>query len=202
MKKRPINAIARKTGGTHEGKANDHQHQMNQHLHDTSVCLTEENRHVCTVNPVNLADKDWTDPYKLNKLLTQQRACDINELFPTQCPMLETSEQQIDYCPVYAKIDCLFADLSRMSQKKMKSTLRSQQKSSEHEWMMKTSGKNTRMQSPGECLGAQMPEYFRQAHCRADYLPGPRPRQDPANEEAEAGQIHKIDGQHVGNFPG
>jgi hypothetical protein len=42
-------------------------------VNDTSVCLTEENHHVNRVNPVNLADKDWTDTYKLSKLLTQQK---------------------------------------------------------------------------------------------------------------------------------
>jgi hypothetical protein len=34
-----------------------------------SVCLTEENRHVNKINPVNLVDKDWTDAYKLGKLM-------------------------------------------------------------------------------------------------------------------------------------
>ena len=38
---------------------------------DVSVCLTEENNHINKVNPVNLADKDWTDTYKLNKLIMQ-----------------------------------------------------------------------------------------------------------------------------------
>lgn len=36
---------------------------------NNSFCITEENRHVNLINPVNLADKDWTDPYKLNKIL-------------------------------------------------------------------------------------------------------------------------------------
>jgi len=31
--------------------------------------LTEENNHVNKVNPVALADKDWTDEYKLMKLI-------------------------------------------------------------------------------------------------------------------------------------
>lgn len=34
-----------------------------------SVCLTEEAPHVSSVNPVKLTDKEWTDPYKLRKLL-------------------------------------------------------------------------------------------------------------------------------------
>ena len=40
-----------------------------EHDIDISLCLTEEIQHINEVNPVNLADKDWTDPYKLNKLL-------------------------------------------------------------------------------------------------------------------------------------
>ena len=40
------------------------------HINNVSVCLTEENPHVNLVNPVTLADKDWTDEYKLNKLMT------------------------------------------------------------------------------------------------------------------------------------
>ena len=43
------------------------------HINNVSVCLTEENPHVNVVNPVTLADKDWTDEYKLNKLMTQQK---------------------------------------------------------------------------------------------------------------------------------
>ena len=34
-----------------------------------SVCLTEENRHISKINPVALVDKDWTDEYKLGKLM-------------------------------------------------------------------------------------------------------------------------------------
>ena len=34
-----------------------------------SVCETEEANHVNKVNPLNLQDKDWTDPYKLERLL-------------------------------------------------------------------------------------------------------------------------------------
>eukprot|EP00356_Strombidium_inclinatum_P003368 CAMPEP_0170504214 /NCGR_PEP_ID=MMETSP0208-20121228/47239_1 /TAXON_ID=197538 /ORGANISM="Strombidium inclinatum, Strain S3" /LENGTH=106 /DNA_ID=CAMNT_0010784339 /DNA_START=693 /DNA_END=1013 /DNA_ORIENTATION=- len=36
---------------------------------EDSVCLTEENRHINRVNPVALVDKDWTDDYKLGKLI-------------------------------------------------------------------------------------------------------------------------------------
>lgn len=43
------------------------------HVNNVSVCLTEEIPHQSKINPVNLADKDWTDPYKLNKLLTLQK---------------------------------------------------------------------------------------------------------------------------------
>jgi hypothetical protein len=40
------------------------------HINNVSVCLTEENNHVNKVNPMSLADKDWSDEYKLNKLMT------------------------------------------------------------------------------------------------------------------------------------
>jgi hypothetical protein len=56
-------------------------------INDISVCLTEENNHVNRVNPVNLADKDWTDSYKLDKLLTQQKGNQYlaSQIFEGQC---------------------------------------------------------------------------------------------------------------------
>jgi len=39
------------------------------HINDVSVCLTERNNHVNQVNPVALAEKEWTDEYKLAKLI-------------------------------------------------------------------------------------------------------------------------------------
>ena len=57
------------------------------HVNNVSVCLTEEIPHQSTINPVNLADKDWTDPYKLNKLVTQQRKNHYmaNQIFGNVC---------------------------------------------------------------------------------------------------------------------
>ena len=57
------------------------------HVNNVSVCLTEEIPHQSTINPVNLADKDWTDPYKLTKLLTQQKKNHYmaNQIFGNQC---------------------------------------------------------------------------------------------------------------------
>lgn len=39
------------------------------HINNISACDTEENNHINEINPVTLADKDWTDEYKLYKLL-------------------------------------------------------------------------------------------------------------------------------------
>lgn len=41
------------------------------HVNDISVCPTEEDNRVNLVNPIELADKDWTDDYKLMKLVKQ-----------------------------------------------------------------------------------------------------------------------------------
>lgn len=43
------------------------------HINDISACPTEEDHRINTVNPIALADKDWTDEYKLMKLLKQQQ---------------------------------------------------------------------------------------------------------------------------------
>ena len=67
------------------------------HVNNVSVCLTEEIPHQSMINPVNLADKDWTDPYKLNKLLQQQKKNNYmaNQIFGIQCtcnnPMAPTN---------------------------------------------------------------------------------------------------------------
>jgi hypothetical protein len=52
-----------------------------------SVCVTEENNHVNQINPVALADKDWTDDYKLKKLLQQQQKNQYQsyQIFGNQC---------------------------------------------------------------------------------------------------------------------
>ena len=57
------------------------------HINNVSVCLTEENNHVNKVNPMSLADKDWTDEYKLQKLMAQQKknAYLANQIFDNQC---------------------------------------------------------------------------------------------------------------------
>jgi hypothetical protein len=46
--------------------------QQSKSQFEVSVCLTEEMNHVNHVHPVTLADKDWTDEYKLQKLIKQQ----------------------------------------------------------------------------------------------------------------------------------
>ena len=52
-----------------------------------SVCLTEEAPHVSSVNPVKLTDKEWTDPYKLRKLLMIQKTSDGDRIFGQfSCP--------------------------------------------------------------------------------------------------------------------
>lgn len=38
---------------------------------ESSECITEELNHVNDVNPVALAEKEWTDEYKLEKLMKQ-----------------------------------------------------------------------------------------------------------------------------------
>lgn len=63
IKKQPIPSFIHKNVRDY---SSGHSHKIN-----NSFCITEENRHVNLINPVNLADKDWTDPYKLNKLLNQ-----------------------------------------------------------------------------------------------------------------------------------
>ena len=52
-----------------------------------SVCVTEEGHHVNLVNPVNLADKDWTDDYKFRKLMAQQKKNHYlaTQIFENQC---------------------------------------------------------------------------------------------------------------------
>lgn len=34
-----------------------------------------------TINPVNLVDKEWTDPYKLNKLMRMQEKLNAENVF-------------------------------------------------------------------------------------------------------------------------
>ena len=46
-----------------------------------SICLTEEAPQVSTINPVNLVDKEWTDPYKLNKLMRMQEKLNAENVF-------------------------------------------------------------------------------------------------------------------------
>ena len=38
---------------------------------EESMCVTEENRFENVINPIKLADIEWEDSYKLNKLITQ-----------------------------------------------------------------------------------------------------------------------------------
>ena len=74
------------------------------------MLLTEENTHVSEVNPVTLVDKDWTDPYKLKKLLKQQRKNQYmtNQIFGNQCNCQNEGLGSHPDCPLSHKIQSLF----------------------------------------------------------------------------------------------
>ena len=57
------------------------------HVNNVSICQTEENDYVNVVNPVQLADTLWTDEYKLNKLMKEQKKNQYlsNQIFHQQC---------------------------------------------------------------------------------------------------------------------
>jgi hypothetical protein len=73
--------------------------------------LTEENNHVNRVNPVNLADKDWTDEYKLSKLMAQQRKNQYlaPQIFEGECICQGFGGHPC--CPLNSKIGQMFAGL-------------------------------------------------------------------------------------------
>lgn len=117
IKKRPVNTVARRSKDQADRIGSAGYRSQSQSPNETSICLTEENRHVCMINPMNLADKDWTDPYKLNKLLTQQKTIDADQIFSTQCPNVNQEQSTSEYCPVKDQVDSLFEDLQRATQK-------------------------------------------------------------------------------------
>lgn len=69
-KKRPVNLVLPVKSKKEKIDEAHFNSQLSKSQNEPSVCLTEENRHVCMINPMKIADKEWTDPYKLNKLLT------------------------------------------------------------------------------------------------------------------------------------
>ena len=69
-KKRPVNLVFPLKSRKEKRDEAQFNSQLSKSQNEPSVCLTEENRHVCMINPMKIADKEWTDPYKLNKLLT------------------------------------------------------------------------------------------------------------------------------------
>jgi len=115
------------------------------HVNNASVCLTEEIPLKSTINPVNLADKDWTDPYKLNKLLTQQKKNQYmaNQIFGNECTcncnshlpqsqnhcllssfqsfqpqtMGSINHKSFQVCPSESKIGNLFQELATIEKK-------------------------------------------------------------------------------------
>lgn len=88
------------------------------HVNNVSVCLTEEIPHKSTINPVNLADKDWTDPYKLNKLVTQWRKNHYmaNQIFGNVCscsnPLAPKKTNLLNSCSSFNGASALLAQNS------------------------------------------------------------------------------------------
>ena len=81
---------------------------------DLSVCQTEETPIISnSVNPVKLADRDWSHPYKLSKLLKTQTVQDGDRIFSQfRCP-----QPNFGKCKIKQSLDLLVDDLKREEQR-------------------------------------------------------------------------------------
>ena len=71
---------------------------------EASVCVTEVDHHVNKVNPMQLADKTWMDPYKLDKLIKQQQKNFHHNLFGMNCDCENFGYGASHECRLHGKI--------------------------------------------------------------------------------------------------
>lgn len=111
-------------------EAGDASSRRYQSATNASICLTEEAPiHVSAMNPVNLADKDWTDPYVLKKLLRLQRQAlgKADQVFNKFCDC-----NHVGKCPQLAAFDMLLDDINDAARDKQLKKMQSARSSAMH----------------------------------------------------------------------
>lgn len=96
-------------------KISEQETRRSLHKNDVSICVTEENKHINEVNPVALADKEWTDGYKLAKLMVQQKKNKYltNQIFGSECQC--KTYVLGDSCPLKARLDAMFGSMEKFA---------------------------------------------------------------------------------------